>query len=216
VADLISKAHGAQLAARIDPAARITDVTPGPIPKADTIYLTVVDRDRRAVSLINSVYYSFGSGIVTEKTGIALQNRGACFSLEEGHANEMAGGKRPMHTIIPAFMLKNGKPVMPFGVMGGAYQACGHAHVVSNMVDFGMDPQAAIDAPRAFFTEDWTGVELERGMPTATREAIARLGHQVETPKEAIGGGQAILIDHERGVLIAGSEPRKDGHAAGY
>lgn len=179
----------------------------------DTIYITVVDKDRMAVSLIYSIFHGFGSGIASEKFGILLQNRGAGFSLEEGHANELAGGKRPMHTIIPAMLCEGGRVTMPFGVMGGAYQPNGHARLVSNLRDFGMDPQAAIDAPRCF--SDAGTFKVERGYSDAVRAELAEMGHRVEIPETAIGGAQAIQI-HESGVLEGASDPRKDGCALGY
>ena len=179
----------------------------------DTIYITVVDRDRMAVSLIYSIFQGFGSGIASEKFGILMQNRGAGFTLEEGHSNEMAPGKRPMHTIIPGMLRQGGQVIMPFGVMGGAYQPTGHARFVSNIADFGLDPQAAIDAPRAFAEQ---GVlKVERGYSDAARQALAGMGHQIVTPDEPIGGAQAIRILPD-GVLMAGSDPRKDGCAIGY
>ena len=201
------------LAALIDPkkampaAAPLTEAV-----HKDTIYITVVDRDRMSVSLIYSIFHGFGSGIASEKFGILLQNRGAGFTLQEGHPNELMGGKRPMHTIIPA-MLRQGGSLMPFGVMGGAYQPNGHARVVSNIVDFGMDPQTAIDAPRAF--SDAGTMKVERGYSDAVRAELADMGHKVDIPDGPIGGGQAILI-REDGVLEGGSDPRKDGIALGY
>jgi len=179
----------------------------------DTVYITVVDRDRMAVSLIYSIFKGFGSGIASEKFGILFQNRGCGFTLEAGHPNEMAPGKRPMHTIIPGMLRQNGRVVMPFGVMGGAYQPAGHARFVSNIHDFGMDPQAAIDAPRAFVEDGVLG--LERGYAPEVATRLAEIGHRVETVDEPIGGAQAIRI-LENGVLMAGSDPRKDGSAIGY
>lgn len=216
VADLISDSYGATLAARINPAQRLDDVTPSPVPGSDTVYLTVVDKDRLAVSLIYSVYSPFGSGIATDKTGILLQNRGACFVVKPGHANTIEGGKRPMHTIIPAFARKNGRNVMPFGVMGGAYQAAGHAHVVSNLVDYGMDVQEAIDAPRIFWGDDRSTLRAERSVPEATVQGLIARGHKVERSPGPIGGSQIIQIDEAQGVLIGGSDPRKDGCALGF
>ncbi|AXI44911.1 gamma-glutamyltransferase [Sulfitobacter sp. SK012] len=179
----------------------------------DTIYITVVDRDGMSVSLIYSIYKGFGSGIASNKFGILLQNRGAGFTLEEGHPNELKGGKRPMHTIIPGMVRQNGKVIMPFGVMGGAYQPCGHARFASNLVDFGMDPQTAIDAPRAFSDE---GVlKVERGYSDAVRQQLSDIGHDVQVPASPIGGAQAIKI-HDSGVLEGASDPRKDGCALGY
>ncbi|VAV90340.1 Gamma-glutamyltranspeptidase @ Glutathione hydrolase [hydrothermal vent metagenome] len=179
----------------------------------DTVYITVVDRDGMAVSLIYSIFHSFGSGLASEKFGILFQNRGAGFSLQAGHANELVGGKRPMHTIIPGMLRQNGKPVMPFGVMGGAYQPNGHARFVSNLRDFGMDPQSAIDAPRSF-TDDGL-MNVERGYDDAVRQELADMGHEVVIPEAPIGGAQAILI-REDGVLEGASDPRKDGCALGY
>ncbi len=203
-----------QLAALIDPNRAMEAAAP--ISEAvhkDTVYITVVDSDRMAVSLIYSIFHGFGSGIASEKFGILFQNRGAGFSLQDGHPNEMTGGNRPMHTIIPAMLRQNGRVTMPFGVMGGAYQPNGHARVVSNMVDFGMSPQAAIDAPRSF-TDQGT-MNVERGYSDKVRAELAEKGHKVAIPDGPIGGGQAILI-REDGVLEGGSDPRKDGCALGY
>jgi len=180
----------------------------------DTIYITVVDKDRMVVSLIYSIFHSFGSGIASDKFGVLFQNRGAGFTLEAGHPNEAGGGKRPMHTIIPGMLKQNGRVVMPFGVMGGQYQATGHARFVTNVVDYGMAPQAAIDAPRAF--SDAGDMLVEKGYAANVREELAELGHSVSIPETGIGGAQAILIDHDSGVLEGGSDPRKDGCAIGY
>jgi gamma-glutamyltranspeptidase / glutathione hydrolase len=179
----------------------------------DTVLLTVVDADRMAVSLIYSVFWGFGSGLASTKFGINFQNRGAGFTLQQGHANEAGGGKRPMHTIIPAMLAHRGQVVMPFGVMGGAYQATGHARFVTNLLDFGMDAQAAIDAPRCFSGVD--GLAVERGYAPEVVAELAGLGHKVFTPDEAIGGAQAIRIGAD-GVLVGASDPRKDGCAIGY
>jgi gamma-glutamyltranspeptidase/glutathione hydrolase len=216
VKDLISDAYADTLAARINPDRRLDDVTPSAVPGSDTVYLTIVDKDRLAVSLIYSIYSPFASGIVTEKSGILFQNRGACFVVNPGHPNTIEGGKRPMHTIIPAFATKNGQPFMPFGVMGGAYQAAGHAHVITNMVDFGMDVQEAIDSPRLFWADDRVTLRAERSLPEATIQGLAARGHTIERSPGPIGGSQAIQIDAARGVLIGGSDPRKDGCALGY
>jgi gamma-glutamyltranspeptidase/glutathione hydrolase len=179
----------------------------------DTIYITVVDKDGMAVSLIYSIFHGFGSGIASDKFGILLQNRGAGFTLEEGHVNELQGGKRPMHTIIPGMIRQNGKVMMPFGVMGGAYQPNGHARLVSNLTDFGMDPQTAIDAPRAF--TDKGVLNVERGYSDDVRAKLSDMGHKVEIPRTAIGGAQAIKLRGD-GVLEGASDPRKDGCALGY
>ncbi len=185
-------------------------------PKSDTVYLTVVDENGLAISLINSIYHGFGSGIATPKSGVLLQNRGACFTLEDGHANQIAGGKRPMHTIIPAMALKDGLPYMSFGVMGGGYQPCGHAHVLSNHLDYGMNVQEAIDCPRMFIDEKSLSLQAETGVPAETIEALKALGHEVSTASAPIGGGQAIMFDRTNGGLVGGSDPRKDGCALGY
>jgi len=212
---MLAPETAARLAALIDPKRAMAD--PPALSEQvhkETIYLTVVDRERMAVSLIYSIYHSFGSGFASAKFGISFQNRGAGFTLQEGHPNEAAGGKRPMHTIIPAMLRRGGKVIMPFGVMGGAYQPNGHVRIMSNIVDYGLSPQAAIDAPRSFAD---TGVmNVERGYPEATRRALAELGHKVEIPAGPLGGAQAIVIDEAGGVLQGGSDPRKDGCALGY
>jgi gamma-glutamyltranspeptidase / glutathione hydrolase len=214
LAHMLAPETATALAALIDPdrampaAAPLTEAI-----HKDTIYITVVDRDRMAVSLIYSVFWGFGSGFASSKFGINFQNRGAGFTLTPGHPNEAAGGKRPMHTIIPAMLAQDGQIVMPFGVMGGAYQPAGHARLVTNMLDYGMDVQTAIDAPRSF--PDAEGFMAERGYGTDVRAALAAKGHKVATPAVALGGAQAIVV-HDSGVLEAGSDPRKDGCAIGY
>ncbi|MEI6799135.1 MAG: gamma-glutamyltransferase family protein [Pseudomonadota bacterium] len=211
---MLSDATAAKLAALIDP--NRASPTPNPLAEAihrDTIYISVVDRDRMAVSLIYSIYYGFGAGLASSKFGVIFQNRGAGFSLTEGHPNELAGGKRPMHTIIPGMLKRNGKVIMPFGVMGGAYQPTGHARFVSNVVDYAMDTQAAVDAPRSFSWVD--GMEVERGYSQGVRDTLAQMGHKVITPPDALGGAQNILMQ-DSGVLIGASDPRKDGCALGY
>ncbi|MGV6890236.1 gamma-glutamyltransferase family protein [Rhodophyticola sp. SM2404] len=179
----------------------------------DTVYLSVVDADGMAVSMIYSIYHSFGSGFASDKFGILFHNRGAGFTLEEGHPNEAAGGKRPMHTIIPGFLKLGDGSLMPFGVMGGAYQAAGHGRFLTNIVDFGMSPQEAIDGPRCFF--DQGQLQVERGYSEEVRAELQAMGHDVIIPEKAIGGAQAIRI-HPDGLLEGGSDPRKDGIALGY
>lgn len=211
---MLSMDTAKQLALLIDPARAMPSATT--ISEAvhkDTIYITVVDRDRMAVSLIYSIFHGFGSGIASEKFGILLQNRGAGFSLEQGHPNEIAPGKRPMHTIIPGMIRDKGRVTMPFGVMGGQYQSCGHARVVSNTTDFGMGPQEALDAPRCF--AELGELKVERGYSDAVRAELSDKGHKVVVPETAIGGAQAILI-HDSGVFEGASDPRKDGCAIGY
>jgi gamma-glutamyltranspeptidase/glutathione hydrolase len=213
VAGLIAKGYAKRLAGLLDPDKRIAIPKALP-PTSDTVYLTVVDRDRTAVSLINSLYSAFGTGICTEKTGIMLHNRGSGFVVEPGHPNTIEPNKRPMHTIIPALAMRNGRCEMPFGVMGADYQPMGHTHFITNLVDYGMDVQAAIDHPRMFYEGETTLVE--RGIPAATVAGLKARGHQVALRDSPWGGGQAIVIDWERGVLIGGSDPRKDGCALGY
>lgn len=215
---MLAPETAARLAALIDPARAMAQVTPlTESVHKDTIYITVVDRDRMAVSLIYSVFHGFGSGLASSRFGIGFQNRGAGFTLEAGHPNEAAGGKRPMHTIIPGVLRRGGRVVMPFGVMGGAYQPCGHARLVSNLVDFGMDPQQAIDAPRAFagLFSGQDGLALETGYAPAVMQALADKGHTMRWSDEALGGAQAIVLE-DSGVLIGASDPRKDGIALGY
>ncbi|WP_299859747.1 gamma-glutamyltransferase family protein [uncultured Roseobacter sp.] len=202
------------LAALIDPGKAMADATQiSENTHKDTIYITTVDRDGMSVSLIYSIFNGFGSGIASDKFGILLQNRGSGFTLEEGHPNELKGGKRPMHTIIPGMLRKKGRIIMPFGVMGGAYQPNGHARLTSNVVDFGMDPQTAIDAPRAF--SDRGDMKVEKGYTDTVRQELADMGHTVSIPETPIGGAQAILI-RDDGVLEGASDPRKDGCALGY
>ncbi|MCF3945275.1 gamma-glutamyltransferase family protein [Acidiphilium iwatense] len=180
----------------------------------DTVYLCVVDEAGNACSFINSTYESFGSGILAGNTGIILQNRGLGFSLRRGHPNCIAPRKRPMHTIIPGMATRNGRAVMPFGVMGGHYQPMGQSWLLTNLRHYGLDIQESLDLPRAF---PYAGqVELERGIPQSTIDGLIARGHTLATTDRPLGGGQAILIDHQRGILIGGSDPRKDGCALGY
>lgn len=213
VPDLLDKGFARKLARKIDRNRR-ADLTTLQTPGSDTIYLTVVDRDRTVISFINSLYSGFGVGICTEKTGIMLNNRGACFNLTPGHPNALAPSKRPLHTIIPALGLRDGRCELSLGVMGGHYQSLGHAQMIQNIVDYGMDMQQAIDTPRLFFDGDRTTVE--RGFPPATREGLTDRGHTLVDVKPPWGGAQTIKIDWDRGVLIGGSESRKDGCALGY
>jgi gamma-glutamyltranspeptidase/glutathione hydrolase len=167
-----------------------------------------------AVSLINSLFSHFGVGIATEKTGIMLHNRGACFVTEPGHPNAIGPDKRPMHTIIPALAMRNGRCELSFGVMGSHFQPMGHTLFLSNVIDYGMDVQRAIDFPRAFFEGE--RILVERGVPPATVAGLRARGHEVGTTPAPWGGAQAIRIDWDRGTLTGGSDPRKDGAALGY
>jgi gamma-glutamyltranspeptidase/glutathione hydrolase len=213
VGDLLAKSFGKKLAALIDLNKR-SKLPAAPAPGSNTIYLSVVDRDHMAVSFINSLYSSFGLGICTEKSGIMLTNRGACFTLEPDHPNTFGPDKRPLHTIIPALAMHNGRCDMSFGVMGAHYQPMGHVQIVLNMLDYGMDVQEAIDAPRFFFEGENTVVES--GTNAATIEGLKQRGHTVVMADQPWGGAQTIKIDWNRGVLIGGSESRKDGCALGY
>ena len=181
----------------------------------DTIYITVVDHEALCVSLIYSIFWPYGSGFASERFGIGLHNRGAGFTLEEGHVNELAGGKRPLHTLIPGLLEQPGVYAMPFGVMGGAYQATGHAHLVSNLVDFGMDIQAAIDAPRSFLDITTGTLEIESSFDPAVAAKLSEMGHTVIRAPIGMGGAQAIRRDVATGMLTGGSDPRKDGIALG-
>ncbi len=218
VARLLDPAYLAGLHALIDPARAMTNLPragEAALPRhRDTVYLCVVDRDGNVCSFINSLYQSFGSGILAERSGVMLHNRGAGFVVRRGHPNCIAGGKRPMHTIIPGMLTKDGEAVMPFGVMGGHFQPMGQTLFLTNLLEYGLDIQAALDLPRLF---PYGGqLEVERGIPQATVDALAALGHgpiEIERPH---GGGQAIWIDHARGTLVGGSDPRKDGMALGY
>ena len=215
VGRLLDKRYAARLGSLIDRERALAELPAPLLPEhRDTVYLTVVDRERNLVSFINSVFDSFGSGLVCPETGVLFHNRGRSFSLDPAHPNVIAPGKRPMHTIIPALAFERGRPAIGFGVMGGHYQPVGHVHVLTNLVDFGLDPQAALDAPRAFAQDG--ELRLERGVPRATAEALARLGHRIVPAGKPLGGGQIIVIDHARGVLLGGSDPRKDGLALGY
>lgn len=180
----------------------------------DTVYLAVVDENGNACSFINSTYESFGSGILAGDTGILLHNRGLGFSFTEGHPNCIAPHKRPMHTIIPAMATKNGEAEYVFGVMGAHYQPMGQSYVIGNMLQYGLDPQEAVDLPRYF--PNAGKLELERGIPVSLRSALAARGHEIIDLDRPHGGGQAIFIDQASGVLVAGSDPRKDGCALGY
>jgi gamma-glutamyltranspeptidase/glutathione hydrolase len=215
VAGLLSKEFAAKQLVRLDPASALPyPVQSGFAEHRDTICLTVVDRDRNAISFINSLFWNFGSAFVAGNTGITMQNRGAGFVLKEGHFNCIAPRKRPMHTIIPALAYRGKDQILCYGVMGGQYQPMGHAWVLSNIVDCGMDLQEAIDTPR--FLPENGQLTVERGVPPATRKALEALGHKVTDSPKPHGGSQAILIDSKAGVLQAGSDPRKDGCAMGW
>ena len=230
VAELISKKYADQRRKRIDmdKAARVVEPgTPKTLNEGDTIYLTTADADGMMVSLIQSNYRGMGSGMAPPGLGFIFQDRGQQFVLQEGHPNAFAPGKRPFHTIIPAFVTKAGKPWLSFGVMGGAMQPQGHAQILMNLIDFGMNLQEAGDAPRiqhdgstepeAQYTQmsDGGEVDLESGFPYETVRALMRKGHSVRFADGPYGGYQAIMVNPEGGYIGA-SESRKDGQAAGY
>ena len=188
-------------------------------PHRDTVYLCVVDRDGNACSFINSLFQSFGCGILAEKSGVMLHNRGFGFRVQRGHPNCIAPHKRPMHTIIPGMVMQKTPDgglhaVMPYGVMGGHFQPMGQTWFLTNFLQYGLDIQESLDLPRVF---PYGGkLEVERGVPADVVAALAGLGHTIADTERPHGGGQAIWIDRARGCLIGGSEPRKDGMALGY
>ena len=219
VAGMLSKDYAAQRARLIDMAKANCDVGPGEpeFPaKGDTTYLSVVDRDGNMVSLIQSNYSSFGSGVVADGTGFVLQNRGGLFSLDPKSPNVLAGHKRPLHTIIPGFMTR-GQERIAFGIMGGFNQAQAHGQFVSNVADLGMNIQAAMEAPR-FTKYTFTGcdVQMEDRFPAEIRTVLMQRGHKIELEgsfAQAVGGGQAVRRDFSTGVNYGASDPRKDGEA---
>ena len=217
VAELLSKQYAASRRALIKPDRVIESAEPGVVNNhSDTVYFTVVDKDRNAVSFINSLFESFGSGIVAGDTGIVLHDRGSGFSLDPNHVNRIEPGKRPFHTIIPSMVFKDGKLLMSFGVMGGAIQPQGHVQVLTNLIDLGMNLQQAIEAPRYRYLSG-KRVLFEDAMTEPVIKSLIEKGHQRSTqPGASMGGGQAIMIDPANGTLMGASDPRKDGMALGY
>ena len=218
VRGLMSESYAAARRQEINPG-RAGDFSPGtPAAFGDTVYVSCVDEERNVVSLIHSLFGGFGSGVVAGDTGVCLQNRGAGFAGDPSHPNALQPAKRPFHTIIPAMILRNGKPWMCYGVMGGHMQAQGHVQVALNCIDFGMNIQEALEAPR-YRIMGGREVALERAVPQTVRDELGFMGHELwplGAQNVSYGGGQAILIDHERGVLQGGSDYRKDGCAMGY
>lgn len=228
VTNLISKDYAAARRESINPNKASMQVPAGDakLDDGDTIYLTVADADGNMVSLIQSNYRGMGSGMTPGELGFVLQDRAELFSLDKDHANVVEGGKRPFHTIIPAFVMKDGKPLMSFGLMGGAMQPQGHAQIIVNLVDFGMNLQEAGDAARINHTGSsqptgttmTTGgvLHLESTFSSDTRQALEAMGHTLGESDGGFGGYQAIMWDAEQGVYYGASEVRKDGQAAGY
>jgi gamma-glutamyltranspeptidase/glutathione hydrolase len=226
VAALISKPYAATRRSAIDLERANAHPTHGEPAGADTIYMTVVDKDFNCVSLIQSNFNGFGSGHVPGALGFPLQNRGCLFALDPHHPNRLEPHKRPFHTIIPGFVTRDGKPWLSFGVMGGDMQPQGHLQVLCNMIDFGMDVQSAGDAsrfrhdgssdPTGPLAVDGGSVYLESEIGPEVRQALQTKGHRILDARSSYGGYQAIRIDVEHGVLMGGSDPRKDGAAAGY
>jgi len=215
IQDLLSESFASSLRAQIQPtASEPVEIMP---PKGGTVYLATADGQGNMVSFIQSNYMGFGSGVVIPGTGIAMQNRGADFSLDPAHANALLGGKRTYHTIIPGFLTKGGAAVGPFGVMGGYMQPQGHMQVVMNMIDFGLNPQAALDAPRWQWLQG-KQFELEHHFPRHIAQGLAELGHGVGVPLSSgsFGRGQIILRDADSGVLMGGTESRTDGAVVGW
>jgi gamma-glutamyltranspeptidase/glutathione hydrolase len=222
---LISKQYAQQRRSLIDPKKAAKRYDAGQY-EGDTIYLTVADQQGNMVSLIQSNYRGMGSGMTPTDLGFVLQNRGESFNLQEGHANVYAPNKRPFHTIIPAFVTKNNKPYMSYGVMGGGTQPQMHAQIIVNMIDFGMNLQEAGDAPRILHSgsseptgslmEDGGYISLESGFSPTVRRSLIQKGHVLSDVVGAFGGYQAILKDPNNGVYYGASESRKDGHAAGF
>jgi gamma-glutamyltranspeptidase/glutathione hydrolase len=221
VDELLDPKRLARQAVRIDPRRALDPSTPAPARGgSDTVYLAAADAQGYVVSLINSLYGGFGSGLVAGDTGIALQNRGRGFVLDPGHPNCIAPRKRPFHTLCPAMLLESGQPRVVLGVVGADVQAQSHVQVVTNLLDHGLNVQEALDAPR-FHYLDGKRVVLEEDFAQTAHEDLASLGHSLEDPLAAhvrggFGGGQAIAIHPETKALWGGSDRRKDGLAAGY
>ncbi|HUH67249.1 MAG TPA: gamma-glutamyltransferase, partial [Syntrophales bacterium] len=215
LADLLSDAFAAQRRSLIGKRALVP--LPGKPPHGGTVYLAAADGEGNMVSFIQSNYKGFGSGMVIPGTGIALHNRGYCFSMDPSHDNSLEPGKKPYHTIIPGFLTRGSEAVGPFGVMGAFFQPQGHIMVIMNTVDFLLNPQAALDAPR-FRWEEGLRVDLERQFPNTVAEELLRMGHNVRyaAPDDRDFGRGQIIWRNEEGVLAGGSEPRADGQIAAW
>jgi len=219
VDQLLSKNYAESIRKKIDAAWAQPPSSISPYGKgSETVYVTAVDRERNAISLISSLFMPFGSGIVADGTGIVLQNRGTSFSLDPKRANRIEPHKRPMHTIIPGMVFKEGEFLMSFGVMGGDMQPQGHVQFLINLIDFGMNLQEAMDCPRIRHLKGME-VYLEEGISEETASALAQRGHSIVrqiSPINQVGGGQAIYFDRDQNVLLGASDRRKDGCAIGY
>lgn len=214
---LLSDAHAETLSRQIDPYKAMSRLPAfAPPANSNTVYVSIVDRDRNAVSFINSLFDEFGSGLTDPQTGVLFHNRGQGFSLSSNHPNAMGPRKRPLHTLIPGMVTRAERVCMPFGVMGGHYQALGHAQFLSRFLEYGYDLQECADLPRIFPCLDTGNVDVESSLPDETVEALRRRGHRVARSTDPIGGAQAVWIDWENDVLIGASDPRKDGCALGY
>jgi gamma-glutamyltranspeptidase / glutathione hydrolase len=214
---LLSDKLADELAARIDLSKAIKSLPDFmSVEHSDTVYLTVVDEDRNVVSFINSLFHPYGSGLMAPNSGVLFHSRGNSFVVKQGHPNAIGPRKRPMHTIIPGMVIDNGKVSMSFGVMGGHYQAMGHAHLLSKIFDHGLDMQSAMDLPRLFPLPGTANVEAEGLLRATIGPELVRRGFHVQPPKWAIGGAQAISIDWENGMLFGASDHRKDGCALGF
>lgn len=218
VDELLSDNFAKRLAGMIDMKQALTNLPDFEMPlHRDTVYISVVDDERNAVSFINSIFDSFGTGLVAPESGVILHNRGQSFSLKRDHPNMIAPEKRPLHTIIPGMVTQNGQTQMSFGVMGGYYQAMGHAHLISKVVDYGMDMQDAIDLPRLIpVGGKIPRVEAEHTVSPETVAELTRRGFEIIPAEDPIGGAQVIRIDWDNGTLTGASESRKDGIALGY
>ncbi len=180
----------------------------------DTVYISIIDKEKNCISLINSIFQPFGSGLLCPESGVLLHNRGASFNIDSKHPNVIAANKRPMHTIIPGMMLKDNSAIMPFGVMGSHYQPVGQAHLLTNIIDYDMDVQSALDHSRTFYFNNC--LSCEKGISRNVLRELEQLGHKIEIIDLPHGGGQAVYLDKKKNILVGGSDPRKDGIALGF
>ncbi|MFO1089081.1 MAG: gamma-glutamyltransferase family protein [Hyphomicrobiales bacterium] len=215
--EMLSEQFARRLTDMIRPGKRI-DHLPAYVPPLhrDTVTISVVDKDRNAASFINSTFHVFGSGIMTDRTGIVFHDRATSFSLEPGHPNAVAPGKRPLHTIIPGLAVADGRPVLSFGITGGHYQAMAHASLLSSVYDYGTSLQEAMDLPRVFPVPGSDEVNAEPSLDPEVADGLKSMGYRLTRPKRPIGGAQAVAIDWEHGTLVGASDMRKDGCALGY